>query len=359
MAHNIATDIKTGKAMCYTAGALPWHSLGQNVAEAQTWEEAIKLAGLDWEVLDAPLYTQWTSSGPLKVEGYKAIVRKDTQQTLGVHGEGYKIFQNRDAFRFADALLNEGARYESAGGLGNGERIWCLARIPQADFEIGNGDLHQMFLLVATSHDGSLSTTITCTDVRVVCNNTLTSALGSGNTAADGKLKIKHTRQAEQRLNQAQSMIQGTIITASGLKEKLNALAHAKLTRDSMTTIFDRLFPKPKGETVSQTRRDNMLAEILASYEVNEGNAFPEQRGTAYNLLNAITDYTDHVRGTRRADDTQSVESSRGESALFGTGAKLKSDALNVIYQTVGAGTGFEGQGHSILDTILNSDHNN
>lgn len=335
MAHDIAMNIN-GKMMTFTAGALPWHNLGQNVKDAQTWSEAIKLAQLDWQVIDAPLYTNWAKSGLIPVNGFKAVVRADTKDVLGVHGMDYRIFQNSDAFKFADGLIEEGALFESAGGLGHGERIWCLARIPQADFTVGAFDTHQTFLLVATSHDGSLAFTSTLTDVRVVCNNTLTAALGSTNAKADGKLKVRHTSRGYDKLNQAQQLIQGTIQSAESLKDKLRKLAHAPLTRETLTAIVDRLFPKPTDENVSTTRRDRMLSSVLAKFEANDRNYFPEQRGTAYALLNAITDHTDHERGTRRPDDTVSEGSARAESALFGSGAKLKSQALQVIYQTMG-----------------------
>jgi hypothetical protein len=91
---------------------------------------------------------------------------------------------------------------------------------------------------------------------------------------------------------------------------------------------MDKLFPvkaKEDGEEAeSSTRRDNVLAEILSLYESNDNNAFPEQRGTAYNLLNSITEYTDHVR--------QSRMDARAESALFGSGKALKDRAFQLIY---------------------------
>jgi hypothetical protein len=167
----------------------------------------------------------------------------------------------------------------------------------------------------------------------------------------DGKLKIKHTKTADERLSRAKKMIQGTVQTAESLKAKLRLLASTPLKREHVTTIFDRLFPVKRTEDnreVSSTRRDNMLAEILASYEVCDGGIFPEQRGTAYALLNAVTDYTDHIRGTRKTNG-DSEEYARAESALFGSGAGVKSQALDVIYQTVAGSSG-----SSILDSMLN-----
>jgi hypothetical protein len=115
------------------------------------------------------------------------------------------------------------------------------------------------------------------------------------------------------------------------MEDRLNFLAGKKMTRESLTSIMDRLFPKKQnddGVKQDTTRRNNILADVLKIYELNDANAFPEQRGTAYNLLNAITNYADHERSTK--DD------GRAESALFGSGDTLKSRALELV--TVAAG---------------------
>jgi hypothetical protein len=117
------------------------------------------------------------------------------------------------------------------------------------------------------------------------------------------------------------------------VEEKLNFLATRRVTREAVETVFDRLFPKPKAEDgaekESSTRRNNVLADVLAFYESNDGNAFPGQRGSAYNLLNAITEYTDHARSSRGGNGN-----GRAESAMFGSGERLKAQALDVILET-------------------------
>lgn len=331
--HNISQNSVTGRYEMFTAGALPWHSLGANVSEAPTWEKAIELAGINYPIIEAPIYTKWSVSGDRKMKRFKAILRGDTKEELAVHGMGYKIFQNVDLFRMCDSLIENGARYESAGALGIGERVWVLARIPAADFSIGD-DKHEAYLLGVTSHDGSLMTTFMVTTVRVVCHNTLTAALGS-NAKEDGRLKIKHTKGADEKLIQAQRMIAGTIQSAGSLRSKLTKLSERKVTKENVVTILNRLFPATSDATVSSTRRENVLSTVLSHFAHNDGNAFPEQQGTAYALLNAITDYADHDRSTRKTGDNQTDVSARAESALFGSGAKLKTAAMDTIYDVM------------------------
>lgn len=321
MAHNIHFNTKTQQYSVFVAGKPAWHELGQLVTDAQTWEQAQKLAHLDYEILSEPLRTDYQI-----LTDWKAQVRSDTLETVGIVGADFENVQPSEAFQFVDALIeNNEAHYVSAGALGKGERMWVLARVPNADIAIGD-DAHQTFLMFAQGFDGSLSLTTKLTSVRVVCQNTLEAALGrDGNFA----LRIKHTKNAHDRLERAGQMLQGVVQNAKTLEEKLRKLAMRRLKREQMTAILDRVFPKNEN-TDNQGRRNNVLSDVLALYESNDGNAFPEQRGTAYNLLNAITNYTDHERASKANGHTADFK--RAESALFGSGALLKQKALDTIY---------------------------
>ena len=104
----------------------PWHGLGTRVIEAPCSKEALALAGLDWKVIQESIYTEKKEA----IEGYKVNVRDSDRKVLGVVSDRYKIVQNQEAFAFTDGLLGEGIRYETAGSLQNGKRVWILARLP-------------------------------------------------------------------------------------------------------------------------------------------------------------------------------------------------------------------------------------
>lgn len=104
----------------------PWHGLGTRVNEALNSEEALTAAGLDWNVIQEPIYTETEEL----IEGYKANVRDTDRQVLGVVTDRYKIVQNQEAFAFTDELLGEGVRYETAGSLQGGRKVWLLAHLP-------------------------------------------------------------------------------------------------------------------------------------------------------------------------------------------------------------------------------------
>lgn len=327
MAHDIAN---INGQDCFFGSEAAWHGLGQVVNGARSWSEVIDLAGLNWTVEKQRLFDERG-----KEIDYFGIFR-DGLHFLGAVGANYTPIQNADAFAFVDALLSveNGAHYESAGALGKGERLWTLARIPH-DFEVVSGDAHKTYLLFSTSHDGSLAATAKITSVRVVCNNTLNQALALNGSFA----RVKHTADAQNKLERARLMMGNAVKNVSDLREK-PALSSRMLDKETYLSCIDRLFPpslEADGTAKQSTRRDNIVLAFSRLFESNDKDAFPSIRGTAYNLLNAVTEYTDHFRSTRIAVDRpksremELVTVSRKESALFGTGADFKARALEVI----------------------------
>jgi phage/plasmid-like protein (TIGR03299 family) len=330
MAHNIYND---GTKDCmFVVGKREdaWHQLGQRCDNAATWEQAVKLAGLDWKVLKQPNFARNPQGKVVETASF-TIFRDSDNTQLGTVGPDFTVKQNEDCFKFVDTLLeaNGGSHYDSAGALGNGATIWCAVRVPKADISVMGADQHESYLVFSTAHDGSMAHTVKLTTVRVVCQNTLNSALqGEG-----AFFRVKHTKSADVRLDKAKQLMTGIVVDAQSLKTKLETLASRKMTRESMVTILNRLFPAPKEENANTTRRENVLTEVLSLYANNDGDAIPTIKGSAYNLLNAVTEYTDHYRSARITEGRAgySVAQARAENAVSGTGDRLKNSALAVI----------------------------
>jgi len=319
-----------GKFAVFTAGEAAWHELGQNVSDAQSWESAIKLAGLDFEVEKRQLEIEGVRIDAYGIFRNDVYTQDKAKAFLGNCGKDYQPIQNKTAFDFVDVLLEaqNGAHYDSAGALGKGERFWVSARVP-FDFTVGASDKHQTYLLFASSHDSSIAATGKLVTTRVVCMNTLTAALHERGAS----FRVKHTKEAGKRLEAAKKMMSGAAQTTKTLAEKLNNLAQRKLDKPTLVDVLNTLFPEDK-EKKFQTRRENTLTSILERFEFNDANMFPEQRGTAFNLLNAITGYTDHEKGVRKTsirDSTVTAEQIRAESSIFGLGDTFKRQALDVI----------------------------
>lgn len=158
------------ESMFYTREK-PWHGLGVRVEEAPTSTDALRLAGLDWEVAQEPIFTETGDA----IAGYKVNVRDRDRKVLGVVSDRYKIIQNKEAFAFTDTLLGRGVRYETAGSLQEGKRVWLLARLPR-EYIIA-GERISPYLVFSNSHDGSGAVRVALTPIRVCCNNTLNLAL--------------------------------------------------------------------------------------------------------------------------------------------------------------------------------------
>ncbi|MDR6372339.1 hypothetical protein J2795_003002 [Chryseobacterium bernardetii] len=190
MAHNLNFNSRTGNYSFFSVKEKPWYNLGQIVEEHPTSEQAIKFAGLDYEVEKSPLLTKGSGiiennngieiiDSALEVPNYFANIRTDNNTVLGVVGKDYQIVQNREAFSFFDSIVGggDGILYETAGALGNGERIFITAKLPDY-IRVGNGDdITEKYIFLTTSHDGSGSITAAFTPIRIVCQNTLNPSL--------------------------------------------------------------------------------------------------------------------------------------------------------------------------------------
>ena len=327
MPDNISFNQTTGKHEFFSRGAA-WHNLGQTVSEAQTWEQAMTLAGLDWEVKKIQLKHPLTNQ-PINAWG---TFRSDTKAFLGTVGNVYTPIQNRYQFDFVDAMLEmeNGAHYETAGALGNGERVFCLAKIGDG-FDIhGIGDRHETYFLFTTAHDGSASAKAFLTSVRVVCQNTLQMAL-----TLDGKkgITIRHTKNSAEKLAQARKLIGAEKATEDALRRKLEVLSERRVRRADIEDVLGRLFPNDPVTKKPTAQAVTAITSILERFEENDNNAFPEIRGTAYNLLNAFTEYTDHYKPVRFTDNKKGMDEKviRSDSALLGSGADFKRSVLDAI----------------------------
>jgi hypothetical protein len=130
MAHNINYNEQSGKHSFFSTKQKAWHNLGQIITDYPTSAEAIKHAGLDYEVEKRKLFTpssaeiildKQTILSKIEVPNYYSTVRTDNDAVLGVVGKDYQIVQNRDAFSFFDSIVGgDGILYETAGALGKG-----------------------------------------------------------------------------------------------------------------------------------------------------------------------------------------------------------------------------------------------
>lgn len=269
----------------------PWHGLGTRVEEAPTSADALRLAGLDWKVEAKPVFTE---TGEV-IQNYKANTRDSDGAVLGLVSDRYTICQNDEAFAFTDALVGGGnVRYETAGSLSGGRRIWLLAKMPNAELA---GDEVEPYMCFTNTHDGSGAIRVCMTPVRVVCNNTLNFALRT----AKRSWSTKHTGKVTERIVEAEHALELAGKYMDGLAEYADRMANTPLRVDQIRSILDELFPATEedSERVQETAR-RIKNEYMVCYFMPDLEKF---RGTAWGALNAMADMVDHNAPKRQTQN--------------------------------------------------------
>jgi len=329
MSHNINFNSNTNRHSFFSVKEKAWHGLGQIVQDYPTSEEAIKFAGLDYEVVKKPLYVN-PQLELIPIKTHSATVRTDTAQILGVVGSKYEIVQNKTAFTFFDSLVQDGSgiKYETAGALGNGERIFITAKLPDV-IRIGRNDDIEQFIFLTTSHDGSGSIMAAFTPVRIVCNNTLNAALRNHSNA----VYIKHTANAEDKLREAARIISISHNTAEMLETIFNKWAKIRVN-DSETKKLIQLAMAPNTEVFKAIAEGNSSFEFSRQFEDVCGQVFDyafaaetqqmqTTAGTIYGAYNAVTGFYQNV------NDYKS-DGHRLKSIMFGTALDRTKKAFEI-----------------------------
>ncbi len=345
MAHNLNYNERTGKHSFFSVQEKAWHNLGTIVQEYPTSRQALEFAGLDYTVEKRPLFTYDTENNQadkdnadelraeIYVPNYSATVRTDTEQVLGVVGRDYKVVQNIDAFSFFDAIVGgEGIMYETAGALGNGERIFITAKLPDY-IKVGKDDLIEKYLFLTTSHDGYGSITAAFTPIRIVCNNMLNMALrNSTNT-----IKIRHTQSAQDRLKEAHKVMGISNTLSTQLEDIFNQWTKVRITDGEVKKLI-QLAMVPNKEVLRNLQTGN-LDELSTVFNNICDNAYeyamssPTQqtdttKGTLFGAYNAITGYFQNVRSYKN-------EEAKFKSIMYGTGLLRTQTAFDLCMDYV------------------------
>lgn len=324
------------------AGATPWHGIGTFVGDEPVGSaEMIRKAGLNWRVKKEPCKVSLVSA----VDGSTLTTESDEHfmvirnfvndpsriAIIGTVGREQAMIQNEDMFSEMDQFIESGdIRYEVAGSLKNGRVVWALARDPSQDFEVVPGDVHRSYLLACSGHDGKMSLMFRPTDVRVVCNNTLQAALGSG--AGEG-FKIKHTRTWKDRVAAAREGFLAAREMNISYRKLMERLAAKPVTAAQAKELIEQLIPAPEGKRA--TRAHNAQAEILRLMEEGMGTHLTGVKGTAYGFLNAVTEYTHHQRTYKDTSKNRTGGNTKDENKVLsiwsGPSAKLAKKATDLL----------------------------
>ncbi len=333
MAHNLNFNEQTGQHSFFSVQQKAWHGLGKVVENYPTSKEAIQFAGLDYTVEKRPLFTYDHDNHhadpdtdivipEVEVSNFFATVRSDTDQVLGVVGKDYEIVQNVDAFTFFDSIVGgDGIQYETAGALGNGERIFITAKLP-GYIRVASNDLIEQYLFLTTSHDGYGSITAAFTPVRIVCNNTLNAAMSNHSNA----IKIRHTANAKERLAQAHQLMGITSKLSEELETIFNKWAKVNITDPQVKQLIQRAMV-PNKETLQSlvsgkqdelsTCFNNMVDQVYEYAMTSPSQQQESTKGTVFGAYNAVTGYFQNMRSYKGSE-------AKLKSILFGGVAQMR-----------------------------------
>ena len=279
----------TGVETMFTMRTTPWNGLGTNVREAPASEEALQMAGLDWRVEQKSVYVD----GMYKAEGYYANVRNSDHRVLGIVTDRYKVIQNDEAFSFTDGLLGEGVRYETAGSLMGGRKVWLLARLPKE--YIIEGESIIPYLVFSNTHDGSGAVKVAVTPVRVECNNTLNLALKT----APRSWSMVHTGDIQGKVQE----VQETLFHADNYMRRLGTefknLRTVKLSDEKIEDFIAELIPLEKEATATQKKNAETLRQGIRRryYDAPDLQWIGKN---AYRFINAVSDFATHQKPLRK-----------------------------------------------------------
>ncbi len=280
----MAANVET---MFYTRQK-PWHGLGTMVQEAPTSNDALILAGLDWQVIQKPIITE----DGIPISGFKANLRETDNRVLGVVTDRYRTIQNHDAFAFTDSLLGEGVTYETAGSLQNGRRVWVLAKLPQR--YIISGDEITPYLVFMNTHDGTGAIKAAMTPVRVVCMNTLNLALST----AKRSWSTNHVGDIRGKLEDARYTLLYADLYMQELGKAIDKLNRQKLSDRKVYEYIDALFPLMDNASEQQKKNlQRMKEEVKVRYF--EAPDLAHVGKNAYRFVNAVSDFATHAKPLR------------------------------------------------------------
>jgi phage/plasmid-like protein (TIGR03299 family) len=301
------------------AGAVPWHGLGNLLAPRQPIDVWAEQAGMAFRILEAPVRYSAKSpgapTGMMVFPSQKVLYRSDSSAPLSVVSDRFLVVQPQEILEFYRDLTEvSGFELETAGVLREGRKLWALAKTGQSGSLKGN-DTMRGYLLLATACDGTLATTAQFTSIRVVCANTLAIALNDG----AGRVRVPHSVKFDAQAVKKQLGI--SVSSWDSFMYRMKTLSERKVKQNEATNFFLQVFKDGIDPTV-QPGQERALKAVQALYEgTGKGADLSSASGTAFGLLNAVTEYVDHERRSRSEDY-------RLDSAWFGQGAALKAKAF-------------------------------
>ena len=305
-------------------GAPAWHGLANRVFGD---DEDVSTS----QMLDAALLSNWdVRMVPCEAtmpDGWRSNLRSENHyvlrtnpvdggvDALGIVGGGYMPQSNESNFDTASAIVDSGdAKWEAAGSISEGRKVFGSLLLPR---EIvldpgGSNDHTKLYLLVSSSHDGTLATQFSITPTRVVCQNTLNIAL----RGVKQSYKIKHTINATAKIAQAREALGMAYRYFDTFETEVQALFDTQITNAQFYALVDTLYAKPeedvKGALTKWENKRDLIGDIYFKSPTQDNI-----RGTLWGAVNALTERIDYFRNVRKDGREASLAGASGFDPLI------------------------------------------
>lgn len=291
---------------------MPWHGLGNVLDDyPENWEAARKAAGLDWEPITEPQFRRklagMTATGePVyeyeEVPDFKYVVRSDNGAMLDSANQGFPLVTHAEMGDIVEAVLGiPGVKYETAGSLYGGKKVWALAVLAEPRRVRRDPSPYLRYLLLANAHDGSAALRLIPTSVRVVCANTWKAAEmqaeGTGQVFA-----FRHTKNWRDRVEEATEAIRGCYRQFDAFEDRAGELFDLKVTGAIEREFVHAFCPMPAAKIASDRVIANVEEARNKMWALLDSKTCEGIRGTAYGLVQAAGEYLDHTRKYQTLD---------------------------------------------------------
>jgi phage/plasmid-like protein (TIGR03299 family) len=292
MAHDI--DFSTGTPAIAYVGERPWHGFGEKLDAGQSIEAWLKAARLEWQLKRLPV--QYLVAGGLKtMDDRFVLMRDDTEEALSVVSGDYHVVQPKQILEFYRDLVGQyGYSLETAGALNGGRKVWALAKTG-VDGSVGKDgeDRLAAYLLLATSCDKTLATTVAFTSIRVVCQNTLSFAANDVKNNKRLNLKVPHTLRFD--ADQIKKSLGLVDAAWSGFIKQVQKMVQYQLKAEETSQFFEALLRQGDSKPLSP-RAQREQETMMALFNSAPGQHLSTAKETVWGAVNAVTYYADYVR---------------------------------------------------------------
>ena len=264
-----------------------WNKVGTSIRDANSVKEALQIAGLDYEVVKAPIYL----SNGSRIKDQFATKIKGSDKVFGIVGKDYTIVQNEEAFSFVDGIISEGLTFEKAGE--TSYMNYIIASLPE-QYILDDG--FKPYIIFQNSHAGATTLKAAICPLRIVCQNQFTAAFKN----SENKISLRHSSSIHEKMEEAQHILQFTANYMNDFNNQAIKMATTKISEDKVKEIVDQYFLVDDN---ASTRKVNSNEEkkviLLNAYNAEDNQNF---RGTAWGMVNAFSDYITHIDPSRKTE---------------------------------------------------------